>query len=362
MIRYVPRTLATLGLSLGLLLGACGDSDDKTTDASADATTADVRDSSVSDPDTSMNDDGAVHTPDATTPDASDMIPNGAEPLFVGVGYGMRRSYSLDGETWMDGEFAQPQGDDENLLRGVGFDHGRFMAVGNRVQYSDDGETWTDGSYTENSFLSDVVYLNGVWVAAGGNGARASSSDDGETFVSRGSYIEGHFRGIAAGNGVAIAVGHGYGSLADQGLYAVTSDGITWSPEVTGGPRLARIAFANGMFVAVGREGRCMRSTNGTSWSDCTVVAEDLASVRVVAGAFLVRTEAGVNYRSTDGVSFAEVQGENVPDLLTYGNGTYVGSNWTRLFRSSALSGPYDQVYNMDPGFGDIVFGYRERP
>jgi hypothetical protein len=197
-------------------------------------------------------------------------------------------------------------------------------------------------------------------VAAGGNGTRVSSDDDGVTFVSRGSYISGHFRDVAAGNGAVVAVGHGYGAQDGQGLRATSLGGVQWEPEVLGGSPLRGVAFANGVFVIVGDNGLCMRGVDGTTWTDCTVVAESLTSIRTLDNAFLVTTKSGDAYRSTDGISFDRVNATSaLSDLLVFGNGTYVGANWTSLHAATALEGPYASVYSMPPGIADLVFGYR---
>ncbi len=353
-----------------ICVGACGDgSARETRDASDGSVDANQR------IDGGETIDGATLNPvdagqdagngplDATLDAAPVMADAGMrEALFVAVGYGMRRSRSLDGRVWIDGDFAQPQGDDPNLLRGVGFDHGRFIAVGNRVQYSDDGATWLDSTCDEGSFLSDVVWSDGVWVAAGGNGARVSSEDDGVTFVSRGSYISGHFRSIASGNGAVVAVGHGYNSEDGKGLRATTTDGIHWEPEVLDGAVLRGVAFTNGVFLAVGNAGRCMRSSDGLTWSECTVATADLTSIRVVDDAFVIQIDSDEWVRSTDGIMFEPiVTASSLPDLLIYGNGTYVGANWTSLHAATSLEGPYQSVYSMEPGFADLVFGWRSR-
>lgn len=361
-VMWMLLSCACLGACDGGSVRSARDASDDGADGNHLIDGGDTRDAATLHP-TDGGSDADNGSPDAAV-DAAHLVTDAGTPeaLFVAVGYGMRRSRSLDGRAWLDGEFAQPQGDDPNLLRGVGFDHGRFVAVGNRVQYSDDGAAWLDSTYDEGDFLSDVVWSDGVWVAAGGNGTRVSSEDDGVTFVSRGSYISGHFRSIASGNGAVVAVGHGYGSEDGKGLRATTIDGIEWEPEVLDGPVLRGVAFANGVFVAIGNAGRCMRSSDGLIWSQCAVAHADLTAIRVVDGAFVIRIDSDEWVRSTDGIVFEPiVTTSSLPDLLVYGNGVYVGANWTSLHAATSLEGPYQPVYSMEPGFADLVFGWRNR-
>lgn len=46
-------------------------------------------------------------------------------------------------------------------------------------------------------------------------------------------------------------------------------DGITWTNSATGGDQLNAIAYAKGIFVAVGANGRRIRSNDkGVTWTD----------------------------------------------------------------------------------------------
>src|SRR5687768_15238780 len=64
-------------------------------------------------------------------------------PMFVAVGYALRRMTSRDGLTWLDEQAAPEHGQDkEFLLRGVGYGQGKIVAVGgsrtSRILVSDD--------------------------------------------------------------------------------------------------------------------------------------------------------------------------------------------------------------------------------
>lgn len=283
------------------------------------------------------------------------------DPLFIAVGYGGRRISSIDGLTWANDVIVDPNGGDDNtLFRGVGYGDGLFIAVGGssegQIATSTDGITWefhTPGS----SWLGDVAYLGGaggVFVTAGGNGLRLRSADGGVTWTDEPGYYAGHFRGIAAGGGRAVAAGHTYGN-SNEGLTSTTTDGITWTEELTGGAPFNSIAFGAGVFVAAGNQ-RCAVSSDGTEWQPCALTAADLDRVTFVAGEFVIRDGSGF-HRSSDGATWEHVDGDG-PTANAFGANTYVGASWPdKLWSSPDLITWTLQQENIGPAFTDIEFG-----
>jgi len=316
--------------------------------ASPDATvtpdTTVVQDAS---PDGSTLEDGTA-TPDVPAPSG--------DPIAVVVGYGTRRVMSTDGATWTNFVEVNPNGgDDDDLLRGVGYGNGRWVAVGGAgnglTMTSDDGITWNPASTSQSSFISDAVYLPGIdtWVAAGGNGLRLRSTDGGETWGDAQGYYEGHFRGIAAGNGVAVAVGHGYGSLDGTGLIDVTADGVTWLPAEQmpahgmGGEDLA---FGAGQFIIVqGTE--LHASSNGTSWSPVHSNAEGYEQVVWAGGEFIARVPGGY-YRSSDGASWTLTSVEFPRGIAGHFNGFWFHLGWPATIQRSSDLQSWDTVWSPD--------------
>src|SRR6185436_7095846 len=113
-------------------------------------------------------------------------------------------------------------------------------------------------------------------------------------------YYPGHYRDIAVGNGVWVAVGHDYGQ-SSGGIISTTKDGITWSKPRTGGAGFGRVAFGRGIFVAVGQAGRVSISRDGETWADSTDGTEDHGFVGFINGEFLKRDNGGHLSRSNDG-------------------------------------------------------------
>ncbi|NUO48602.1 MAG: hypothetical protein HOV80_07070 [Polyangiaceae bacterium] len=281
--------------------------------------------------------------------------------VLVAVGYGGRRTSSLDGVTWENDVIVDPNGgDDDNLFRGVGFGNDTFVAVGGaavgQIATSTDGATWTFQAPVS-SWLGDVAYQNGVFVTAGGNGLRLRSTDGGVTWTDDAGYYAGHFRGIAAGNGVFVAAGHTYGG-GDVGLISTTTDGVTWTPEQTGGGTFGSIAFGAGVFVAVGND-RCSVSSDGASWSDCSIAASDFGRVVYGAGVFAMRAGDGI-YTSADGATWAPLASQSPPQgLLGQGVGMWIGGNWPDDLFASADLASWDNVFGgTGPAFVDVQVGY----
>lgn len=302
--------------------------------------------------------------PDATAPDATvpDLGPSGT-PVLVAVGYGNRRTSTFDGVTWGDDQVVDPNGgDDNNLLRGVGFAEGRFVAVGGGGEgqswVSDDGRSWHHHVTALRAFLSDAVYGNGRWVAAGGNGVRLYSVDRGESWTGDPGYYAGHFRGISFGNGVFVAAGHRYGDSTD-GLTAVSSDGEAWEIlEHDGLLGFSGVTFGNGVFVATGRGGRVAVSVDGRSWDEITLGGTYFEAPSFTAGEFMVPSAEGL-WHSADGRNYTRIDGF-VPSGVLFAFGEYRGGTWqSQRWATPALGTPWVRTHGDDgPAFTELILGW----
>lgn len=345
------------------LLAACGDDDASsssgtgagaTTGAGAGATTGSGTTTGTGNTSTGSGNTGGGGSGVGGGP------PQGT-PMLVAVGYGGRRLSSLDGLVWENDIIVDPNGgDDNNLFRGVGFGDGVFVAVGGgsegQVATSTDGVSWTFQS-PATSWIGDVAFLGGVFVAAGGNGLRIRSTDGGVTWTDDQGYYSGHYRGIAAGNGVFVAAGHTYGG-GDQGLTSTTTDGVTWTAEQTGGATFHSITYGAGAFVAVGND-RCSVSSDGATWSDCAITATDLGHVVFGDGLFALRAAEGI-FTSADGMTWQSVAAQQPPQgILGFGLGTWVGASWPgHLFGSADLLGWQTATVDDGPAIVDVQLGF----
>ena len=244
------------------------------------------------------------------------------KPVFVAVGYGGHRTRSLDGGLhWQDHVIDDPNGgDDKTLLRGVSYANGIFVAVGDRILTSANGAQWKQAAYAPPSFLNQACAVNDVWAAAGGNGLRVRSSNKANTWEVSVSYLEGHFRGLACGNGRFVAVGH----RNSTGMTSVSTDGIKWTEPSLNGNRLGRVAFGNGVFVAVGDGGRVATSTDGQVWTDITLGSANRQMIAFSNGVF-VTTEAGGFQTSPDGKTWTRIASAGNFAAFAGAQGVWVG-------------------------------------
>jgi hypothetical protein len=293
---------------------------------------------------------------------AADAQPVPSRPLLVAVGYGRRRLISRDGMTWTNDVVVDPNGgDDNNLLRGVGWGDGRFIAVGGAAQgrtlASVDGVAWNVEVTGISSFLSDVDFGNGVWVAAGGNGLRVRSLDHGASWVDATPYYSGHFRGLAFGNGVFVAVGHTYGART-VGLVARSTDGRMWTTQEQGTlSGLSRVVFGNGVFVAHGQR-RLTTTTDGASWTEVSLAATEYYGVSFAGGEFLANANDGL-WRSSDGRAWTRIPGFAPGSIARLGaTGPYVGAVWqSQRYTSPDLRSWTRSGTDDGPAITEIVEG-----
>jgi len=134
--------------------------------------------------------------------------------------------------------------------------------------------------------------------------------------------------GIAFGNGIYVAVG-------DDGKIATSPDGIAWTQQTPfSANNLRDIAFGGGLFVAVGENGTVLSSPDGITWTarfggfGTTL----LLAARYLNGIFFVGGSAALLATSPDGVNWTQqttVSGTaNVNDFAYNGSlYAYVGSS-----------------------------------
>ena len=221
-----------------------------------------------------------------TRPTAGDAPPGadgpvGSKPVFVMVGYGGRRIRSTDlGLTWTDDQRLIPMGgDDQYLLRGVGYGNGLFVATGFKILTSPDGVTWTERANPQQQWLAPPIWGNGRFVAAGGYGYTATSID-GITWRMGGNH------GIEAARTLVFKDGT-FTAATDQGFWWTSADGESWTKTSGGhsssivlcGDRIADrndcsgpfgrksgiVAYGEGVYISVAYE--VERSTDGVNWT-----------------------------------------------------------------------------------------------
>ena len=177
---------------------------------------------------------------------------------FVAIGATGSTMTSSDGITWTLGRAA-----DSFTWTAITYGNEKFVAVGagTLVMTSTDGVSWTAGTRSSQNLLS-IAFGNDRFIASGEN-SNLFSSLDGLTWSNAISTGAGaaYFHGITYGNGVFVVVGRNPSSYAGEAGKVVTSpDGVSWTANVTPIANYANyewrsVAYANGLFVAVGQEG-----------------------------------------------------------------------------------------------------------
>ena len=259
-----------------------------------------------------------------------------ANMLYVAVGWGGRRTSSTDGVTWANEQAeARPGGDDNNLLRGVGYGAGLFVAVGGgpniRMLVTRDGRTWTRPNHPSGQWLGGVAYGNGIWVAVGGLGRRMMSTD-GMTWRDVGG-SGSHLRSVAFANGRFVAAG--------SGLCTSTTDGQQWTRAVACGSNAERVAGGGGRWVVVPYAGRSFASSSdGQTWSTGSLPSDSRNGVAyaydrfyVSASAGLLTSRDGMQWQTQASTGLSVLAFDGYDKLLGAQNGTLKvsgnGSTWT---------------------------------
>lgn len=307
-------------------------------------------------------------------PGGAPSLPAGTVIVFGGGGTEGRVSSTADGASWADvitaSKGPQFEGHSRNLIRGVGYGGGVFVAVGGLdnayVVTTCDGEhyrhdvlgTNVDGDvpapYAD--FMSAVAYKDGVFVAAGGGGKKIVSKDHGLTWQAVGGGEGGHLRGIAAGNGLFVVAGHLW--EGDQAMIATSPDGETWTPTATSAGELGRgIVFGNGLFIAIGTK-RCARSTDGIEWADCGIGGgADQLGLHFVNGEFHVQRADGTAASSEDGAAWTVEDGW-LPDTMVHTGERYVMARWgARGWSEQSVFEWMSTPFPVEEGLSDLAAG-----
>jgi len=110
-------------------------------------------------------------------------------------------------------------------------------------------------------------------------------------------------RSVAFANGLFVAVGGSYVDV--PGLILTTRDGKTWTRRASKNKiNLYGITYGNGLFVAVGDADTILTSRDGKSWrAQCTPTADVLlAAVAYSIGTFVVVGDSGTILTSANGI------------------------------------------------------------
>ena len=256
----------------------------------------------------------------------------GTEDAFNGAVYS-----STDGVTWQHEVNPQVPRTNDNYeqwqddLYGTAYGDGVFVAVGSYgvVLRSEDGHTWTlEHSGTQDSLLA-VMRVGDLFAAVGNNGALLTSPDGHlwtRRFPTRTNLL---FWSMAVGRDTLVIMGADIGkkdsrtvvtsvSVSDlRGTAMIVAGSLTPIGEVTAKTWLAQLAYGNDRFVAVAdANGSSWYSDDGVTWQ--AAVPRFVFPVRAIAFAKGIFVAVG-DYRtiatSPDGVSW---QDHSTGQIISY--------------------------------------------
>jgi hypothetical protein len=234
--------------------------------------------------------------------------------------------------------FTSPDGDNltqrhdistYHSIQGIAYGNNVYVAVGEsgRILTSSNAASWTLQIVTNDpmSFL-DVVFAGGQFVAVGAyNGYRSViyTSADGVNWTDRTIDNGLYLQSIVYANGLFVAVGR-------EGLILTSSDGVNWAPWSSGlnipGGELKGVAYGDGRFVAAGNA--VTTSLDGINWTpQGNPSSYQIAAVAYGNGLFVAVNGGGQVLTSPDGVTWTNrghVDGVDYFAAVAYGNGRFV--------------------------------------
>jgi hypothetical protein len=307
-----------------------------------------------------------------------------AQDVFVAVGsdninYGEVLT-SSDGVTWTRVM------EHQHGLTGVAFGNNTFVAVGygGTVVISPDTITWTEITTPTQNDLSAVTYANGMFVAVGAG--VILTSPDGIEWTQRVYPTGQYLYAVAFGNNTFVATGYnqeysGGFPLRYLATILTSPDGINWTKRMWETPKkyssLTGIAFAKGLFVAVGKTSQyyneiadpiLITSPDGIEWTTGTPASEpngyrySLHAITFADNTFVAGGSGHSITTSPDGITWTfrdwayYTYGGDFLSIV-FGNNTFVavGDNYIFVAQSDPVAGDYYSLNVSSSGPGTVT-------
>jgi len=190
-----------------------------------------------------------------------------------------------------------------------------------------------------------LAYANGLFVAGGEDGVIATSPD-GTTWTRHDTSAGEEWTSVAY-------TPSGWWLLDTlHNTLLGSTDGLTWSskpmPAAAAGFQIARIAYANGIYVMLGYTGGTLASTDGTTWKTSSVTGNSLV---YGDGVFVIAGGDGV-YWSADGVAWTKTTVPASQDELGFNNGKFLAVGSSEVYTSTdgktwaSVGAPSTYLYN----------------
>jgi hypothetical protein len=221
------------------------------------------------------------------------------------------------------------------------------------------GVSWSDAKANVSPVhsLQTVIRHGGQFLAFGSGGSRYSSADGISWSVNSSGGLPSLRRAAASRGDTVVIVGQG-----DRISVETSTTGS--NPSVGAGTDLFGVAASPAAFVAVGKNGRIVRSTNGAAWSTITSGTTGLLTAITWDGTrFHVVGKNGLYLQSADGVTWQQQTLPGAPYLraiaatsqglvaVGYRGAIFVSANgatWTN--RSVAIPDDFQTVVETDNG------------
>lgn len=231
---------------------------------------------------------------------------------FIAVGDSGKSYYSIDGETWTSMGTMPGSSLTGNNYYSVAYGNNHFVAVGDSglICYSTDGETWTSatGQTTGVFAYKEVIYAKDRFVVVGESSA-GSYSLNGETWTSmKGLANEMHY-GLTYGNDMFVCSS---GPIISSHSSYYCKDGINWiegGTILSGNVGVQDLAYGNGIFVAVGGNGKSAYSTDGINWTNVTFSSGTFYGITFANNKFICVGNSGYSFYSSDGINWTAMSG-----------------------------------------------------
>jgi hypothetical protein len=302
-------------------------------------------------------------------------------------------------------------------LFAVAYNGSRFCAVGGggTALVSADGAVWSAAAVPSSEHLYGICGKGDTLIAAGANGTIAVSANGLATWNLRASGLTRDFRCvvnsaagiIAAGcagiivrgassvaftrigayaandiNGIATnggTTGNAFVAAGKQGLILTSTDGISWTQRTSGTKfDLTSVAFGSGRYVAVGQHGTLCTSADGATWSYDSIISRwsdynDLYKVKWLQDRFMAAGGWGTLQFSSTGAPGTWALCPNIPaqDSITGGWGPTAYN--TKEYRSMCRTrnkfivvGDYGMISYGDtsstnPGWANVPYFVHDR-
>lgn len=244
---------------------------------------------------------------------------------------------STDAVTWT--EYSGPS------AQKIEFANDRFIVPGS-FTYSTDGINWSNGTGGEGLHTMEcIAYGNNIYVSIDDNyRAKLSTSTDGVNWTSRNTiqdqtYHISYIYDVTFGNGTFVAVG-------PNGI-AYSTNGINWTYS-SNAPvsNYVSVAYGNNIFIAFSSSsGSSQYSSDGINWTNTTLPTNVTRGI-FAEDRFIVIYDTNF-LTSTDGINWTTITNNqlNYPQRIAFGNSKYVLAGF---HDTSAMGNTFITTY---PGF-----------